>query len=82
MSHWRDLYAATLLETNRKRLEGKVCELELAICGRLRDLDNFPQPGGERQELTNASAVLLTLKTERLGWTDPAKPVRGNAKKV
>ena len=75
MSHWRDLYAATVLETNRKRLEGMVCELEVAICGRLRDLDKFPEPGGERQELANASAVLLTLKAKRLGWPDPAKPV-------
>jgi hypothetical protein len=82
MSHWRDLYAATVLETNRKRLEGMVCELEVAICGRLRNLDKFPEPRGERQELANASAVLLTLKAERLGWPDPAKPLRGNAKNI
>jgi hypothetical protein len=82
MSNWRHLYSATVLETNRKRLEGMVCELEIAICSRLRDLDKSPEPASERQELANASAVLLTLKTERLGWPDPTKSVRGNAKNI
>ena len=82
MSNWRHLYTMTVVETNRKRLEGMVSELEVAICARLRHLEKFPEPAGERLELATALAALLTLKTERLGWPDPNKSVRSNTKNI
>jgi hypothetical protein len=74
MADWRELYKATVLETNPTQLERLITETEDATFRRRRELAWSSGSKKERRKIAEASAALLTLKTERLGWPDTRKP--------
>jgi hypothetical protein len=69
MADWRELYRATVLETNPAQLEQLIKETEDAIFLRVRELAGISDSKKERRKMAEASAALWTLKTEKLGWT-------------
>jgi hypothetical protein len=69
MADWRELYKATVLETNPTQLEQLIKETEDAIFMRVRELAGSPD-SKERRKMAQASAALWSLKTEKLNWTD------------
>jgi hypothetical protein len=70
MADWRELYKATVLETNPTQLEQLTNETEDAIFLRVRQLAGTSDSKKERRKMAEASAALWTLRTEKLGWTD------------
>jgi hypothetical protein len=70
MADWRELYRATVLETNPTQLEQLMKETEDAIFLRVRELAGSSDGKKERRKMAEASAALWTLKTERLSRTD------------
>jgi hypothetical protein len=68
MADWRELYRATLLETNPTQLERLITETEDAIFQRRRELAGSSGSKKERRKIAEASAALWTLKTEKLSW--------------
>lgn len=72
---WQDLYQSCISETDPKQLERLVSDLEDAIVVRWRELSNDPDCD-EAWALRRAAQILLRLKTEKLGWSDPAKARR------
>jgi hypothetical protein len=70
MAYWRELYKASVLETNPTQLERLIKETEDAIFLRVRELAGSSDSKKERREMAEASAVLWTLRTEKLDWTD------------
>jgi hypothetical protein len=74
MSDWRVLYEAAVDETNPAVFERLVSDTEDAIQYRLRELSKNPDGPLELNEISDAVAHILTLKTERLGWPDPTAP--------
>jgi hypothetical protein len=70
MADWRELYKATVLETNPTQLEQLIKETETAIFVRVRELAGSSDSAKERRKMAQASAALWTLKTEKLNWTD------------
>ena len=75
MTDWRELYKATVLETNPTRLERLIAETEGAILVRLQELDRSSDGAGERHEMELASAALDALKIDKLFW--PRNPPSG-----
>jgi hypothetical protein len=69
MADWRELYRATVLETNPAQLEELIKETEDAIFLRVRELAGISDSKRERRKMAEASAALWTLKTEKLGRT-------------
>jgi hypothetical protein len=69
---WRRLYAAAMLETNPIVLGHLVNDTEGSIYLRLQELAiSSAGPGhGERDDIREATAGLLKLKTDKLGWVD------------
>jgi hypothetical protein len=70
MADWRELYKATLLETNPMQLEQLIKETEDAIFMRLRELAASSDSAPERRKMAQASAALWNLKTQKLNWTN------------
>jgi hypothetical protein len=70
MADWRELYKATLLETNPTQLERLITETEDAIFQRRRELAGSSDNRKEHRKIAEASAALWTLKTEKLDRTD------------
>ena len=70
MADWRELYKASVLETNPTQLERLITETEDAIFRRVRELAGSSDSKKERRKMAEASAALWTLKTEKLGLTD------------
>jgi hypothetical protein len=70
MPDWRELYKATVLETNPTQLERLITETEDAIFRRRRELAWSSGSKKEGRKIAEASAALWTLKTEKLSWTD------------
>jgi hypothetical protein len=66
MADWRELYKATVLETNPTQLEQLIKETEDAIFLRVRALAGSLDSKKERRKIAAASAALWTLKTEKL----------------
>ena len=71
MADWRELYQAVISETNSNSLELLMNDLEAAMWKRLRELDENANGAAERHEIAQASAKLLNLRTEKLGWPSP-----------
>jgi len=71
MRDWHILYEAAVGESNPSAFERLVIESEDAICCRLRELSKNPDGPLELNEISDAVANLLKLKTARLGWPDP-----------
>ena len=69
---WRKLYESCVCETNPIKLEKLVFELEDAIVLGYHDLAGKPNLN-EFQAITRAAELLRQLKSEKLGWPDPAK---------
>jgi hypothetical protein len=69
MADWRELYKATVLETNPTQLEQLIKETEDAILMRVRELAGSPD-SKERRKMAQVSVALWSLKTEKLNWTD------------
>jgi hypothetical protein len=67
---WRELYRATVLETDLTALQRLLLATEHAIFLRLQALVQASDAGAEaeRQEIADASGALLVAKSERLGW--------------
>jgi hypothetical protein len=74
MADWRELYKASVHETNPARLGKLINETEDAISRRLQQLARSSNGAGERHQIEEASAALHTLKIERLNWPDPPRP--------
>jgi hypothetical protein len=70
MADWRELYKATVLETNPAHLDRLITETEDAILLRRKELYGSSDAAGERDEIAEASAALLALKIEKLNWPD------------
>ena len=69
---WRKLYESCVSETNPNKLEKLVLKLEEAIVLRYHDLAREPKGSDELQAIRRAAERLIQLKTEKLGWPDPA----------
>jgi hypothetical protein len=69
---WRKLYAAAMLETNPVVLGHLVNDTEGSIYLRLQELAISSGGHGERDDIREATAGLLKLKTDKLGWIDQA----------
>src|SRR5215472_3180340 len=80
MPDWRVLYEAAVDETNPAVFERLVFDTEDAIQYRLRELSKNPDGPLELNEISDAVANILTLKTERLGWPDPTAPSKTAAR--
>ena len=65
MPDWRELYKATVLETNPTNIEHRTTETKVALFVRLLELGTSSEAGDERREIEAAAKVLDTLKQER-----------------
>ena len=65
MSDWRQLYAATMVETDATRLEPLIDETSRAIENRLDELMRTKTNDDERKEIVIAAKALLMLKVSR-----------------
>ena len=70
MTDWRELFKATLLETNPTQLARLITETEDAIFQRRRELAGSSDNKKERLKIAEASVALWTLNSEKLSWTD------------
>ena len=73
MTDWRELYKATVLETNPTLLERLMTETQDAISLRLQELVGSSNSAGKRREIEEASAARFKLKVDKLGWPDTRK---------
>ena len=74
MTDWRELYKATVLETNPTQLERLRTDTQDAISLRLRELAGSSNSAGEHREIEEALAARFVLKVDKLGWPDTRKP--------
>jgi hypothetical protein len=65
MDDWRQLYAATMAETDAARLELLIDETSRAIENRLDELMRAKTNNDERKEIVIAANALLMLKASR-----------------
>jgi len=68
MADWRQLYTATILETNAQHLDLLLDETLRAIESRLDELLRLKGYDDERREIHEASRSLLILKADRRLW--------------
>ena len=68
MLSWKQLYAATVVETRPAELQILVAETERAIYFRLYDIANEPVTTTERLEMDHATAALNILSREIVAW--------------
>ncbi len=68
MADWRQLYAATIVETNPDHLDLLLEETLRAIEARLDELLKLKGYDDERREIHEASKSLLILKADRRVW--------------
>jgi hypothetical protein len=68
MPDWRQLYAATIIETNAAHLDLLLEETLRAIESRLDELLKLKGYDDERREIHEASQSLLLLKADRRLW--------------
>jgi hypothetical protein len=68
MPDWRQLYAATIIETNAEHLDLLMDETLRAIDSRLDELLQLKGYDDERREIHEASKSLLILKADRRLW--------------
>jgi hypothetical protein len=68
---WQDLYQSCISEIDPEKLERLIFDLEDAIVVRWRELSSDPDCD-EAWALKQAAQKLLELKSEKLGWSDPA----------
>jgi hypothetical protein len=68
MADWRQLYTATILETNADHLDLLLDEALRAIEARLDELLRLKGYDDERREMHEASRSLLILKADRKLW--------------
>lgn len=65
MSDWRELYKATVLETNPTNIGRRITETQVALFLRLLELGTNFKVADERQEIEAASKTLDILKQQR-----------------
>jgi hypothetical protein len=65
---WKDLYLQTVLESDNEKLTGLVQATEQAIVLRAQKLLNSTDHHKEQSDMAVASASLLSIKTNKLGW--------------
>jgi hypothetical protein len=70
---WREAYRRTRNDQDSTKLVEHVLEAEGAIFVRLQELKSSQDHNRERAEIEEAVSDLLKIKTERLGWPDPAR---------
>lgn len=76
-SGWKELYEAAVLESDPVELERRIRECEGAILHRLKQVTDNPYSSTECLEIETASAALLRLKSDKLGW--PAVSLEGGS---
>lgn len=72
---WRTLYESCISETDPDRFKKLVFQLEEAIVVRYHDLADEPKAFDELQAIRCAAQRLVRLKSEKLGWPEPARAV-------
>jgi hypothetical protein len=77
--NWRELYDVATIETNPQFQLKRLDEAEAAIWMRLRELDKSSDGHVERHEIEVAAVTILAMRTEKLGWPDPFKPIGKSA---
>ncbi|MFZ0881874.1 MAG: hypothetical protein WAN14_00630 [Candidatus Acidiferrales bacterium] len=65
---WKEPYRQALRESDKEKLTELVHAAEYAIVLRLQELENLTDHHEERAEMERASADLLAIKTNGLGW--------------
>jgi hypothetical protein len=72
---WREAYRKTRNDQDSTKLVEHVLETEGAIFVRLQELNPSQDRDHDREraEIQEAVIDLLKIKTERLGWPDPAR---------
>jgi hypothetical protein len=65
---WKEPYHQALRESDEQKLTELVHAAEYAIALRLQELENSTGDGEERAEMKRASADLLVIKSNKLGW--------------
>ena len=65
MSDWRELFKATVLETNPKNIGQRIAETEVALFVHLLELGTSTEARDERHEIEAAAEALVTLKRQR-----------------
>jgi hypothetical protein len=62
-AHWKTLYRAAILETNKSVIPQKVSAAEQAVLARGRELFYAPRTGEEKEALEDALYALRAFKT-------------------
>jgi hypothetical protein len=67
-SSWKQPYLDALRETDKKKLAKQVYAAEEAILTRLHEMSDSAEHHEERREIQAASADLLAIQINKLGW--------------
>jgi hypothetical protein len=70
MQTWRDLYSATVLETDPERLQQLIEATTAAMLRRDGELEQSVEGNAEREEMARASEALIVLKSDQRAWRD------------
>lgn len=79
-SSWQESYRKLLAETDGEKLTELIHATEAAMFRRWQELANSTDHHEERSEMEVASAALLSIKTQKLGWpsfsSEPASAIK------
>jgi hypothetical protein len=70
-SSWRHVYLNVHQEKSTERLTQAVMAAEAAIFARMQELSEASNHTEEHNQLKEAAAQLLAVKTQKLGWPQP-----------
>ena len=69
---WHGLYFSTILETNKAKMEERICEAESAIKARLQEFAaNHGGTPDENRTIERALTALKVLRNEVAAWSEP-----------
>jgi hypothetical protein len=74
---WKQPYLEVLYETDKTRLNELVYAAEEAIFRRMLELSGSADHHEERSELKEASANLMAVQVNKLGWPSPLAELPG-----
>jgi hypothetical protein len=78
-SSWRFMYLNAVRAVGIEHITKAVTAAEDAIFARWQGLNGHPGDIEERSQLNKASATLLKIKIEKLGWPDPRSTLQKRA---
>jgi hypothetical protein len=70
-SSWRHVYLNLYQQKSTERLTQAVMAAEAAIFARMQELAEASNHTEEHDQLKEATAELLAIKTQKLGWPQP-----------